>query len=55
MADRVFGFSPELLLNRFFDPSTTSMRKVDDGGKKREENNNVYSGSSMPVDRLKFD
>ena len=35
MADRVFGFSPELLLNRFFDPSTTSMRKVDDGEEKK--------------------
>ena len=28
------GRSKQLLLNKFFDPSTPSMRKVDDGGKK---------------------
>ena len=40
------------MLNKFFDPSTPSMRKVDDGEEKRKdkrkekkrENNDVYSG-----------
>ena len=52
----VFGRSKQLLLNKFFDPSTPSMRKVDDGEEKkkekkkekrkekRKENNDVYSG-----------
>ena len=46
----VFGRSGQLLLNKFFDPSTPSMRKVVDGEKKemkrkeRKENNDVYSG-----------
>ena len=31
MADGVFGRSRQLLLNKFFDPSTPSMRKGDDG------------------------
>ena len=56
MADRVWkevqsqviGPSDQLSLNKFFDPSTPSMRKVDDGGEKRkkrkEENNDVFSG-----------
>ena len=37
----------QLLLNKFFDPSTPSMRKVNDGEKneeKKRENNVVYSG-----------
>ena len=46
MADRVwkvvyplvFGRSRQLSLNKFFDPSTPSMRKGDDGGEKREKN-----------------
>ena len=38
-----------LLLNKSFDPSSPSMRKVDNGEKKdkkekRKENNDVYSG-----------
>ena len=44
---KVFGHSKQLSLNKFFDPSTLSMRKVDDGEKKKEkksENNDVYSG-----------
>ena len=41
---QVLGHSKQLLLNKFFDPSTPSMRKVDDGEKKEEENNDVYSG-----------
>ena len=40
----------QLSLNKFFDPSAPSMRKVDDGEEKRKEkkkekeNNDVYSG-----------
>ena len=34
---KVFGRSKQLLLNKFFDPSTPSMRKVDDGEKKKEK------------------
>ena len=47
-----------LLLNKFFDPSTPSMRKGRDGEKKwkkwKMENNGENSGplSSLPVDRL---
>ena len=47
---QVFGHSKQLSLNKFFDPSTPSMRKVDDGEekkkrkKKKRENNVVYSG-----------
>ena len=40
----VFGYSKQLLLNKFFDSSTPSMRKVNDGEKKKKENNDVYSG-----------
>ena len=32
---KVFGRSGQLLLNKFFDPSTPSMRKGRDGEKKR--------------------
>ena len=46
---QVFGHSKQLSLNKFFDPSTPSMRKVDDGEEKKKkrkkrENNDVYSG-----------
>ena len=34
---KVFGHSKQLSLNKFFDPSTPSMRKVDDGEKKEEK------------------
>ena len=45
---KVFGHSKQLSLNKFFDPSTPSMRKVDNGEKKKrkkekKENNVVYS------------
>ena len=33
----VFGRSRQLSLNKFFDPSTPSMRKVDDGEKRKEK------------------
>ena len=33
----VFGHSKQLPLNKFFDPSTPSMRKVDDGKKKERK------------------
>ena len=32
-----FGCSKQLSRNKFFDPSTPSMRNVDDGGKKKKE------------------
>ena len=34
---QIFGHSKQLLLNKFFDPSTPSMRKVDDREKKRKD------------------
>ena len=34
---QVFVHSKQLSLNKFFDPSTPSMRKGHDGGKKREK------------------
>ena len=34
---RVLGRSRQLSLNKFFDPSTPSMRKVDDGEEKKEK------------------
>ena len=33
----VFGRSKQISQNTFFDPSTSSMRKVDDGEKKKEK------------------
>ena len=43
---QVFGRSHQLFLNKFFDPSTPSMRKVDDGeekwgGERKNRENNV--------------
>ena len=45
----VFGHSKQLLLNKFFDPSTPSMRKGRDGGRKKTgkikgEKTDDYSG-----------
>ena len=47
----VFGHSKQLSLNKFFDPSTPSMRKGRDGGKnggvktgKKGEKTDDYSG-----------
>ena len=60
---KVFGRSKQLSLNKFFDPSTPSMRKGRDGGKngknggkKRRENTDENSGhyviaSSRPPER----
>ena len=61
---QVLGRSRQLSLNKFLDPSTPSMRKVDDGEKKRKEKrkekekNGVFSGyfviaSSLPPERLR--
>ena len=36
MANGVFGHPKQLSLNKFFDPSTPSMRKVDNGEKKEK-------------------
>ena len=50
----------QLSLNKFYDPSAPSMRKVDDGEKKRKkEKNGVFSGhyviaSSLPPERLRL-
>ena len=47
---QVIGHFKQLSLNKFFDPSTPSMRKGDDGEKKvkkkkkRKENKDVFSG-----------
>ena len=64
---QVFGRSKQLSQNKFFDPSTPSIRKVDDGEKKRrkkkeekkrikKEKNGVFSGHyviaiSLPPER----
>ena len=37
----VFGRSKQLSLNKFFDPSTPSMRKVDDGENKKEKKKRI--------------
>ena len=41
---KVIGRSDLLLQNKFFDPSTLSMRKVDDGGKR--ERREINGGNS---------
>ena len=51
-----FGHSKQLSLNKFFDPSTPSMRKGYDGREKemgggKKENNDVPL-TSLPVDCL---
>ena len=54
----VFGHSRQVSLNKFFDLSAPSMRKIDDGEKKKKkEKNEVFSGhyviaSSLPPGRL---
>ena len=63
---QVFGRSKQLLLNKFFDPSTPSMRKGRDGGNggknggKKEEKTYDHSGhyviaSSRPPDRRQLE
>ena len=42
---KVFGHFKQLSLNKFFDLTTPSMRKVDDGEKKKKEKNVVFSGN----------
>ena len=55
----VFGYSKQLLLNEFFDPSTPSMRKRDggkNGGKKKKRLIIIVATTSMPaVDRPNTD
>ena len=36
----VIGHFESLLLNKFFDPSAPSMRKIDDGERKKEKKEN---------------
>ena len=45
--DGVWGHSKQLLLNQFFDQSTTSMRKVDDGEEKKEKKRREKKGKIM--------
>ena len=60
MADWVLERSHQLsLINKFLDPSTPSMRKVDDRKRKekKKEKNGVFNGhyviaSSLPPERL---
>ena len=44
---QVIGCSDQHSLNKFLDPSTPSMRKVDDGGKKREKNSNADARANI--------
>ena len=60
MADGVFGRSKQLLLNKFFDPSTPSMSKGRDGGKtggkKEKRQMKIVATTSLPaVDRPNAD
>ena len=53
---QVFGHSKQLSLNKFFDPSTPSMRKGRDGEKNGEKKTDENSGhyviaSSRPPER----
>ena len=55
----VFGRSKQLSLNKFFDPSTPSMRKVDDGEKNKKKKKRMtflVATTSLPaVDRPNTD
>ena len=65
MADPwVLGCSRQLSLNKFFDPSAPSMRKVDDGEKKEKRKKKrkekkimtfIVATTSLPVDRPNAD
>ena len=44
-----FGRSRHLSLNRFFDPSTPSMRKGDDGGEKKKKENRGKKKRMMKI------
>ena len=37
----IFGHSKQLSLNKFFDPSTPSMRKVDNGEKRKRKKKEI--------------
>ena len=59
---KVFGHSKQLSVNKFFDPSTPSMRKGRDGGgkktgkKKEKRRMKIVATTSLPaVDRLNAD
>ena len=43
---QVIGRSRQLLLNKFFDPSTPSMRKGRDGGEKKKKNEKENNGGN---------
>ena len=42
---QIFGRSKQLSPNKFFDPSTPSMRKVDDGEKKKRKKEKIGENS----------
>ena len=44
---KVFGRSGQLLLNKFFDPSTPSMRKGRDGGKNKKNGGGKKENTSL--------
>ena len=48
----VFGRSHQLLLNKFFDPCTPSMRKVDDGGEKIKKIRNHKNSGHLQLCQL---
>ena len=48
---QVFGPSKQLSLNKFFDPSIPSMRKVDDGEKKRKKKRMLFLVDRLNADR----
>ena len=50
---KVFGRSRQLLLNKFFDPSTPSMRNIDVGEKEKKRKNKIKL-SSAKLSRVKF-
>ena len=52
MADGVWKgvYTRQVYLNKFFDPSTPSMRKVDNGGKKENKNQLGVPHSEVQVE-----
>ena len=55
---RFFGHAKQLLLNKFFDPSTSSIRKGDSGEKQKEKKRlmTIVATTSLPaVDRPNTD
>ena len=51
---KVFGCSHQLLLNKFLDPSTPSLRKVGDGEKIKEKKERKECCLKLPLTSLPF-